>query len=151
MIILSFNCRGLASTPKKLALKDLVKENKPDILLLQETLGKGEDIIGCLHKLLPGWSFHAVDATGHSGGAALGFNMKAVREISSWGAENVLAVELYSNELCIPFLFLNIYGPNSKREKFWNSFFAKSFLAHPNLIIGGDFNFSLGLTESWGG
>lgn len=96
MIILSYNCRGLASLPKKLALKELVRSNKPDIILLQETLGKGEEVTGCLVKLLPGWSFHVIDANEHSGGVALGFNVKVLREISSWGWENVLDVELYS-------------------------------------------------------
>ncbi len=118
MIILSYNCKGLASLPKKLALKELVRTNKPDIILLQETLGKGEEVTRFLVKLLLGWSFHAIDANGHLGGVALGFNAKVLREISSWGSENVLAVELYSNELCIPFLILNVYGPVLDRERF---------------------------------
>eukprot|EP00253_Pinus_taeda_P015496 PITA_15496 len=117
MIILSYNCRGLASLPKKLALKVLVRSNKPDIILLQETLGKGEEISGCLYKLLPGWSFHAIDTNGHSGGVVLGFNVNVLREISSWGSENVLPVERFSNELCIPLLFLNVYGPVLERER----------------------------------
>lgn len=118
MIILSYNNRGLASLPKKLALKELVRTNKPDILLIQEMLGKGEEVIGWLIKLFPGWTFHAIDANGHSGGVALGYNAKVLREISSWGSENVLAVELYSNELCIPFHILNVYGPVVDRENF---------------------------------
>eukprot|EP00253_Pinus_taeda_P019452 PITA_19452 len=150
MIILSYNCRGLASQPKKLALKELVRSNKPDIIFLQETLGKGEEVTGCLNKILPDWSFHVLDSNGHSGGVALGFNSKVLREISSWGWENVLAVELFSSELCIPFLIINVYGPVVDREKFWSPFFAKSFMTHPNLVIGGDLNFSLGTTESWG-
>lgn len=83
MIILSYNCRGLASLPKKLALKELVRSNKPDIILLQETIGKGGEISSCLYKLLSGWSFHAIDANGHLRGVVLGFNVKVLREISS--------------------------------------------------------------------
>lgn len=68
MILLSYNCRGLASHPKKLALRDLIRQNNPDILMLQETLGKGEKIIDLLSKLLLGWVFQALDANGHFGG-----------------------------------------------------------------------------------
>ena len=59
-------------------------------------------------------------------------------------------MELYSKELCFPLLLLNVYGPCQEREMFWSSFFQKSFLNHQNLIIGGDLNFSLGVSESWG-
>lgn len=42
MKCISFNCRGLASSPKKLALKQLFEVEQPDIILLQETLGSAE-------------------------------------------------------------------------------------------------------------
>ena len=43
-----------------------------------------------------------------------------------------------------------MYGRCQERELFRTSFFLKPCLAHPNLIIGGDLNFSLGVSESWG-
>ena len=73
MILLSFNCRGLASQPKKLAFRNLIRQYNPDILMLQETLGKGEEIIAFLSKLLPGWLFRAIDADGRSGGLVTRF------------------------------------------------------------------------------
>jgi len=57
MIFLSCNCRGLASKPKKLALKEIVHRYNPDVLLLQETLGRGEEVTKVLSTLLPGWNF----------------------------------------------------------------------------------------------
>ena len=37
-----FNCRGLAGPQKRSALRRVVDLDRPDILLLQETLGAGE-------------------------------------------------------------------------------------------------------------
>lgn len=41
MKMLSFNCRGLASPDKKLAMRKLFLFEPFDILFLQETLGQG--------------------------------------------------------------------------------------------------------------
>ena len=150
MIVLSFNCRGLASQAKRLTLKELVHAHNPDIILLQETLGKGEEVVSVLSKLMPRWSFFALDAVGKSGGVVSGFNPVKLKYVSSWGSQNVLAVELFSSEFNRSLLSLNIYGPCLERERFWSAIFRSSWIAHPFLIIGGDLNFSLGEAESWG-
>eukprot|EP00253_Pinus_taeda_P026726 PITA_26726 len=73
MILLSWNCRGLASKPRKLALKEMVMSSKLDFILLQETLGKSIEAETTLMSLLPGWRFTAMDSVGHSGGLAIGY------------------------------------------------------------------------------
>lgn len=55
MKCLSFNCRGLASTLKKLAMQRLIENDPIDILMLLETLGNVEDIEHTLAGLRPGW------------------------------------------------------------------------------------------------
>ena len=77
-----------------------------------------------------------------------GFNPKKLKYVSSWGFVNVLALELFSSELNLTFLSINIYGPCVDKEHFWTSVFSSSWLSHPNIIIGGDLNFSLGEAES---
>ena len=72
MIFLSFNYRGLASQPKNLAFRELIRSQNPDVIMLQETLGKGDEVISVLSKLIPGWVFHALDVTGRSGAVVLG-------------------------------------------------------------------------------
>ena len=79
MIFISYNCRGLASQPKKLALRELVRVHSPDVLMLQETLGKGEEVIGLLTKLLPGWLFQTLDANGRNGGVVTGYKAGNLR------------------------------------------------------------------------
>ena len=50
----------------------------------------------------------------------------------------------------VEFTLINIYGPCTNRENFWTSLLSCSLLKAPHLILGGDLNFSLGISESWG-
>eukprot|EP00253_Pinus_taeda_P028072 PITA_28072 len=63
MKCLSFDCRGLASTSKKLALRRLFETITVDLILLQETLGLVDSISVSLTSILPGWHFLAMDST----------------------------------------------------------------------------------------
>jgi exonuclease III len=49
MMLLSFNARGVGGPQKKLALKRLLLSLKPDVLLLQETMCKGEESIKAIN------------------------------------------------------------------------------------------------------
>lgn len=60
MIILSYNCWGLASPSKKSSLKRMVDMYGPSIILLQETMGLSEKVKKVLEGYLPGWTFEAV-------------------------------------------------------------------------------------------
>ena len=109
-MILSYNCRCLASQPKKLALRELVKCYDPNVLRLQETLGLGIEVVGSISRMFLVWGFQAMDAHGRLGGLALGIKSGRLKEISSWGFENALVMEVNSNELCYFILLLNFYG-----------------------------------------
>jgi len=61
-----------------------------------------------------------------------------------------MGIEVYSLELCTNMLILNIYGPYQGRVHLWNNLCSKSLMDNPNLMIGGDLNFSLGIIETWG-
>ena len=69
---LSLNCLGLASLPKKLDVRKLVEEQAPDVLFLQESMGRGQVIMEELDSMLNGCVFVSVDAFGKSGGLLLG-------------------------------------------------------------------------------
>ena len=64
--------------------------------------------------------------------------------------ESGLCVTLYSIELQLKFCFLNIYGPYVEREGFWNNLLEHVSNNCSKIILGGDLNFSLGLSEIWG-
>lgn len=144
MKILSFNCRGLASTHKKLSLKCLVTRVSLDVIVLQETLGSSESVKDMLQYLLSGWEFLVMDARGRSGGLALGWRSVSCRISNSWGCFSCLGVELYSQDLNTSFCLVNVYGPYQDRVVFWDNLFAKPFFSHDHVIIGGDLNFTLG-------
>ena len=71
MKILFLKSRGLESPSKKLALKRLVQLHKPDILLLQESVGQEEVIGTFLMNTFMHMEFISEDARGYSRGIAL--------------------------------------------------------------------------------
>eukprot|EP00253_Pinus_taeda_P034258 PITA_34258 len=150
MNCLSFNCRGLASAPKKLALKRLFKVELPDIILLQEKLGPGEAIYLSLNTLAARWKFLAIDADGRSGGLAIGYNPKSIRLDSSWGGQGFMGADIFLADLGLSLRIVNIYGPCQQRERFWRQFFNRNLMALDRIILGRDMNFSMGFRESWG-
>jgi hypothetical protein len=73
MILLSYNCRGLASPHKKLLIKRMIALLDPQIILLQETMDPQDMVKEALESWLPGWVFEAVDVVGRSRGLAIGW------------------------------------------------------------------------------
>ena len=54
MIMTTLNCWGLASLPKKLAVRRLIEDQFIDVLFLQEIMGNGLSLAGELELMLPG-------------------------------------------------------------------------------------------------
>ena len=119
MIVMTLNCRGLASKPKKLAICRLVSDQSVDVLFLQETMGDGVLFAGNMEILLPGWNFCSVDAKGRSRGSLVGWRNHFLLFLNSSEMESGLCVSLYSTELQMEICFVNIYGPYVDREGFW--------------------------------
>lgn len=125
MILLSFNCRGLFSTWKKLALKHLFKNVNCDVIILQETLGPMDSVIKSLSLMLPGWTFVVLDAISRSGVLAMGFRNSGLKLPNSWGSKLMLGVEVFSCGLSSNLTLINIYGPCQEAISFWNNLFSK--------------------------
>ena len=68
MIVMTLNCRGLASLPKKLAVFRMIAEHFIDVLFLQETKCDGVILMGEMESLFKDWKFVSVDAKGKLGG-----------------------------------------------------------------------------------
>jgi exonuclease III len=97
MKIMSFNCRGLVGALKKPSLKRVVTTEHPDVLLLQETMGVGDEIKTCLELMLLGWVFTTVDALGRSGGLAKGWNSHNVQVLNSSGLDSGLGITIMTS------------------------------------------------------
>lgn len=150
MKLLSFNCRGLASPKKKLAMKRLFLSKLVDVILLQETLSKVKSIIPLLNSRLSGWTFHALDVSGHSGGVAVGFKNRSIVLKNIWGGRGFLGSDIYSKDVEDEMRIINVYGPCHNKESFWRRLLRSSLLQADNVILGEHMNFSLGYMESWG-
>ena len=72
MILMTLNCRGLASLPKKLAVKRLIDEQYLDVIFLQETMFDGCILVKEMESMLKEWQFISVDAKGRSEGLLYG-------------------------------------------------------------------------------
>lgn len=118
MKCLSFNCRGLASSSKKLALKRLIESDPINIIMLQETLCSADQLTRAMQTLVPAWCFHAIDAVGRSGGLAIGFNPRSIKMDSAWGGPRFLGLDIFSVELGMTLRVVNVYAPCSQRESF---------------------------------
>ena len=144
MIVLSVNYRGLASLPKKLAVQRFVEERAPDVLFLQESMGRGEVIMEELDSILNGWVFVSVDFFGNSGGLLLGWKLNCFHLHNAWVVVSGLSVTLFSIKLKVSLRFVNVYEPYIERESFWNRLIAMECFICSKLICGGDLKFSIG-------
>ena len=146
MIVMTLNCRGLASKPTKLAICRLVSDQSMDVLLLQETMGDGILFAGNMELLLPGWNFCSVDAKEKSGDLLVGWRNRFLLFLNSWAMDLGLCVSLYSTEIQMEICFVKIYGPYVDREGYWNNLLDFISTNCTRIIFGGDLNFSMGIS-----
>lgn len=91
-----------------------------------------------------------MDAAGRSGGVAIGWLTSMIRCENFWGFHAGIGIEVYSRDIDRVFTMVNIYGPYQERLLFQDRIFSMSWWNSPDLIVGGDLNFSLGEAEIWG-
>ena len=149
MKILSHNCRGLESTQKKLSLKRMLSVQKPDVFLLQETLGKELEVTNLFSSITNNFTFLSQSAKGLSGGMAIGWNQSTTRYTNSWGALFGMGIQISWEEENLSLKILNIYGPYNNRVTFWEALQSSHILRCENMVINGDLNFTLGAHEIW--
>eukprot|EP00253_Pinus_taeda_P004777 PITA_04777 len=150
MKILSFNYKGFANQPKKLAFRRLLTSTQLHIIFLQETLSPAITLISTLNSWLPNWTFHALDASGRSGCIAIGFCNKSMDLRNIWGGRGFMGMDIFSRSLESEICVMNVYGPCMDRATFWRSLLNSHLMQDDNIILGGDLNFALGFSESWG-
>ena len=83
MIVMTLNCKGLASIPEKLVVRRLVEDQRIDVFFLREIMGDGHVIAGEMEVLLSDWNFISVDAKGRSMGLLLGWRTRLFNFLSA--------------------------------------------------------------------
>ena len=110
-------------------------------------MGIGVLFVNELESMLKGWSFLSMDARGKSRGLLLGWKTRFFHLLNAWGVGSGLRASLSSIELNLDVCLANIYGPYCDREVFWKNLLEMDCLKCEKLILGGDLNFSMGLSE----
>ena len=123
------------------AIKEIIKIEKPDILLIQETKISDVEIM-VLSRSWKNCHGKAISSRGTSRGITTlfsnKFSIKSMRESHHW-----LLIEIQEKDNSNPIYICNVYGPMHYKDKafFWEELLKlHEDLQGKNLIIVGDFN-----------
>ena len=116
MNLVSWNCRGMGSSLKLKAIKDLLNQEQPDILLIQETKITEQELQSSLKKSNI-YEGTAVSAAGASGGLGTlwdkkKWKLKDYMQSRWWirtDIQNIASTEEYT--------IYNVYAPPSLQRK----------------------------------
>ena len=151
MLVLSWNCRGLARPTAIRSLRALVRINNPDCIFLMETKSSLEIMTDVTTSLgFPHAIF--VPPMGSAGGLCFGWKPWVDIELTSQN-QNLIILLVFSDPPNLPWMLSAIYGPPYKKMKriFWEALHqtASSF-SGPWLCMG-DFNEVLLQVDKKGG
>ena len=153
MKIISWNTRGLGSKKKRMVVKDFLRLQNPDVVMLQETKREVCDrrFVGSV------WSIRNKEwATLPACGASEGI-------LIIWDSKKMSSEEVVIGSFSISIKFLldgcgplwlsAVYGPNSPliRKDFWVELLDLFGLTFPLWCVGGDFNVIRSSSEKLGG
>jgi endonuclease/exonuclease/phosphatase family metal-dependent hydrolase len=149
MILLSLNIRGVGGSLKLASMRRLLSKNLPNIIFLQETLVAVEKARNFMYLLRPEWMICGVSYVGKSGGILVSWdpNVFDLVLVLSCGGIFLTGTSL-ANKRKVS--FLNVYGPCQDRKNFWDKVDRRGLLAHDDLIMAGDMNFTTNSEEVWG-
>jgi len=94
MQYVSWNCRGLGSTIKEEAIRDLVREMRPEVLLIQETKMEEDVLLRTSNSFWNKGPGRAVSARGASGGLATFWDSAKLDLVEEEGTSHWLFTKL---------------------------------------------------------
>jgi hypothetical protein len=107
MIILSWNCRGLAQASTIRALRAMIRRNHPDIIFLSET----KTNLACSILLQLGYSLSIqAPPSGSRGGLLIAWHSD-VKLTSLFVSHNLICVHYFSTSPDVKCLISFVYGP----------------------------------------
>jgi exonuclease III len=154
MKIITWNIRGLNGRSKQRTLRDCIRVENPDILLLQETKCVGEEATDIFRRCWRGCDSLHMDSNRATGGLEILWNPTTIiidRPFSTVGTLTTHFKVIGSTKEGV---ITNAYGPQSTQDKelFLKRITTiKTLLGSPNWLLGGDFNIILTLEENTGG
>jgi exonuclease III len=154
MKTISWNIRGLNGRSKQRILRDCIKTEHPDILLLQETKCAGQEAENILRSSWRDGEFLYLDSVGAAGGLAILWNPQTVTLLHPFSTKYTLTTYFKSLASSKEGAITNVYGPQTiqDKESFLQSLrHVQTLICTPHWIVGGDFNIILTLEEKSGG
>ena len=117
MCLVSWNCRGLGNPSKVEAVKDLLKIEPSDILMLQETKIEGKALLDTSKTKWRKNAGKAVSSRGSSGGLATLWIEDLFQLNKSHETQHWIYTELIHNPSKLTISLFNIYVPVLHSEK----------------------------------
>ncbi|KAJ9701108.1 hypothetical protein PVL29_006452 [Vitis rotundifolia] len=153
MKIISWNTRGLGSKKKRRVVKDFLRLQNPDVVMLQETKREVCDrrFVGSVWSVRnKEWA--ALPACGASGGILIIWDSKKMSSEEVIIGSFSVSVK-FLMEGCGPLWLSAVYGPNNPliRKDFWVELADLFGLTFPLWCVGGDFNVIRRGSEKLGG
>jgi len=81
---------------------------------------------------------------------AIGVNNRTAEIRNYFGGRNFIGLDICSHLIGRDIRIINVYGPCTDRANFWKNLLGSELFQADNILLGGDLNFSLGFSESWG-
>jgi len=116
------------------------------LFFLQETLTNEEKARDFMYALMPEWMSCAVSSIGNSGGLLISWDTHffVFSLVLTCGSIVLTGSSLVDKR---KISLLNVYGPCTNRKLFWKKMEDRGLLAHVDLILAGDLNFTLNSDE----
>ena len=140
MIVLAWNCRGLARASTKRSLRAIIKDICLDVIFLSKTkipTSKARKFLGSMGF----YNLDFVDPKGKRGGLIVGWKLGVDMEVTS-KSKNLINSLVFSNPVNEPWFLSLVYGPSIYSEKcqFWESISKMGEVFNGAWLCKGDFN-----------
>lgn len=141
--LLSWNVRGIGSDEKSNVVRNVIKNSRSDVVLLQETKSNRMDC-GYMMRILPSYyNYETVFnlASGSSGGILIAWR-RSFDRINSWSTFHTITAVLKHLGTGKVITITNVYGPtdDSLKPLFISKLRSVASATHGPLLLASDFN-----------